>query len=371
MKLLCFVFVWLTASAAGAQAVAPGPWDQKDGQIIHRVAQISFPARPAGLRLAESKEFGASGEGMDAALLFRSSDRAVLATAYLYYPGLPHAGLASIATDNSIRSSDTPVSGGESRIVAAGGKAGAAIRRDYSNYKGGMASSAAFAKAGRWIVKLRVSGPGDRRQEVDAAMNALLGGLDTKPLLHPARPIEIEPCPVGQNTADARRLPNATGADVGALGFLGTFDGGGLEAKDEKTGEVVILGSRVPNAFCRPGSSVLGERLVLRASGGPTSVDGRTRLVVILSDAGDMLELVDVPQFKRHVLLHHKIGATTILSSWDGVPSDAQMGAILSGADKDALKVLVPIRLRPSGGSEMVVPTEPKAAAQSVSPPAG
>ena len=360
--LICFLALAAFPVCAAAQdKAASSPWVEAEGRITLKSAGIGFPAAPGGLKVTRTQDFSHEGEGLDTAVRYASPDGAVWATAYVFYPGLPHAGLAAVATDDAIRrGSKTSVEGGEVRIVQAGGKEGAAIRRDYRNYNEGQASSAAFAKTGRWLVKLRVSGPPERAREVDAAMNALLAGLRSSEPIHTAAPLSVKDCSGADGSADARRLAHPAGAEVAAFGFLGTLDGGGIEATDKGTGKPTILPSRVPREFCRVRSAAIGERVVLRGLGGGSGIDGRTRLVVILGDGGQMLELVEAPNLGRHVLLHHGIGETTVLSTWSAVPSDAQVAAILSGKDKDALHILAPVKLRPGKGAEMHLPSSPE-----------
>ena len=348
----------LPVPAAAQEKAASSPWVEAEGRITLTTAGIGFPAAPAGLKVTRTQDFSHEGEGLDTAVRYASPDGAVWATAYVFYPGLPHAGVAAVATDNAIRrGSKTPVEGGEIRIVGAAGKEGAAIRRDYRNYNEGQASSAAFVKTGRWLVKLRVSGPPDRAGEVDAALDALLKGLRSGHLIHPAAPLSVRDCSGADGTADARRLPDPAGAEVAAFAFLGTMDGGGIEATDKATGKPTILPSRVPREFCRVRGADIGERVVLRGLGGERGIDGRTRLVVVLSDGGEMLELVEAPNLGRHVLLHHRVAETTVLSTWSAAPSDAQVAAILSGKDRDALRILAPVKLHPHKGAEMHLPS--------------
>jgi hypothetical protein len=113
-----------------------------------------------------------------------------------------------------------------------------------------------------------------------------------------------------------------------------------------------VLPSRVPAAFCRSEAAVGTVRIpVLRSPAGPVQgIDGRTRLIAILSDAGGMLEVVHVPNLERYLLLHHDVGQTAILSGWDGVPSNAQIAAFLSGGNGDAVRPRAVVELRPGKG---------------------
>jgi hypothetical protein len=126
-KFLIVALAMAAASPAAAGQAAPEAkqeqaWLRSGDSVLLVRARIAFPASPAGLELVGSTEFSHPGESLDAAVEYRSPDRAIVATAYLFYPGLAHSGIAALATDNAIRSSSpSPVRGGELRKVAAAG----------------------------------------------------------------------------------------------------------------------------------------------------------------------------------------------------------------------------------------------------------
>jgi len=379
----CLPFLLVLAMMPAAAVAKPAPsaadaqqnklWVQTGESILLKKAGIAFPSKLGDLSISGTKEFSHAGEGLDAAVQYSSPDEQVYATAYLFFPGLAHPGLAAWATDNAIRTgSPSLVGGGEMRIANAAGVSEGAIQADYSNYRNGQASSAAFIKAGRWLVKLRVSGPEARKQEVESAMAALLAGIRVPKgtTVYPARPLSITPCPKGEGSSGARMLADPATGEKLAQAFLGTFDGAGIEAKVAGTQKTTVLPSRVPTAFCRSNEVVVGDAHipVLRsADAAPEAVDGRTRLIVILSDSGSMLELVYLTNFKRYLLLHHDIGGTALLSGWDGVPSDAQIANWLSGADNEATRTRAIVRHSPGKADSIDIADTPAAKAAPVS----
>lgn len=323
-------------------------------------ARIAFPLRIGTLEAYRTQEFSHEGEGVDNAIQYRSSDEQVFVTVYVYYPGLPHAGLAAFATDNFIRASEpatrisTPM-----RLVNAGGVEGAAIRIDYANYRG-MASSAAFLKAGRWIVKFRASGPEARRAEVEGALAALLRDVQfgaANPSMAP-HPLTVADCPAGAGQTQAHMLPDPPGAELAAHGLLATFDGGGNAATDQGSHARRDLPPRIPDRLCLSHIRI-GERdlpLLRGEAGEALSVDGRTRVLLPLNDAGVALEVVHAANLHRYLVLYHEIGATSLLGGYDGVPSDSQLAEILAGGGSEANRIRVPVRFRPNQGPEMALP---------------
>jgi hypothetical protein len=368
----------LAQSPAQSPAQPPAParsstdfWVVSDTRIASVPARIAFPRRAGVVEAQRHLEFTHQGEGLDNAVQYRSADQAVYATVYVYYPGLAHAGLAAFATDHGLRTQPQfAATGGEMRVVDAGGRTRVAIRADYSRYRGDQASSAAWIKAGRWIVKFRVSGPEARRAEVMAAMDALLRdvqfGVANPP--YPAAPLAIADCPAGSGTATARILPDPPHAELAAQGLLATFDGGGIPAtEDGPDGQARRrdLPSRLPERFCRTLITTPdGPVPILRAEPGEArSIDGRTMLIISVSDTGEAFELVKADNLGGHVLLHHEIGRTTVLVRYDGVPSDAQITEMLNTRNHPATRVLVPVDLRPNEGPRMYLPGPPRSSA--------
>lgn len=339
-------------------------WMVSDQRILLVPARIAFPRSAGVLTANRHVEFSHQGEAVDNGIQYRSPDGAIIGTVYIYYPGLPHGGIAAFATDQAIRhSSSSVVSGGATRITSAGGIEGTAIRADYENYRDGMASSAAFVKAGRWIVKFRVTGPEARRAEVQSAMQALLNGVEfgraSQP--RPAAPIAVGDCPSGSGERRANLLADPAAGEIAAHAFLATFDGAGIEATDE-SGARNDLPARVPADFCL--SSRVDTRggavPILRAADGPPlSVEGRTVLVAVLSDSGILLEVVHAENLGRYVLLFHEVGRTTLLGGFDGVPSDAQISEIIDNPASDAARPRVPVVFRPGEGPRIYLPSQP------------
>jgi hypothetical protein len=366
-----FVLLLMVVAPAAASAAqgkpeaqqppaARSPWQVSDDEIRLVSGNIAFPRRAGVTSANRTSEFSRQGEGLDNGLQYQSSDEAVFATVYAYYPGLAHSGLSAVATDQALRSnSNTELTGGDARVVAAGGIEGAAIRRDYGRYRGNLASSAAFIKVDRWLVKLRVSGPAERQAEVFAAMDALLAGVrfSVPAQVRPAAPIAVADCPRGSGNGTARLLPDPVGAEMAAHVFLGTFDGGGPAATEN--GARRDLPSRVPAEMCMSRRARIGNSTVpiLRTtSPAELGIAGQTRLVAFLNDAGGMIEIVYAENLRRHWMLRHGMGETAFLGSYDGVPSDDQILAILSNRNPDESRVRAVVRMTPDGRTQMHLP---------------
>ena len=337
-------------------------WSTSGERVTFNAARISFPARPGGLVIAETKEFSHPGEALDAVVRYQSADEKVFATAYVYLPGLADSALAAVATDEAIRlNSETPVARLGRAVVAAGGNANVAMRIDYSGYRGNLASSAVFIKADRWIVKLRVSGPEPRKAEVAAAMAALLDGMRFEGEIRPwpTAAFETPPCPE-QTAADARALPDSQAATLeytigyGALDPLGTRPG-------EKPSKA--FASRIGDRWCRLVVDAGTAKVpVLRTTEPGGGAIGKSVLLVLYSDAGGALEVVRV-KADRYLLINHAIGSTAILGTYDAVPSPRQLAEILLGRG-DGGKIRAKVAFKANGDSDINIqgPEAPRAA---------
>lgn len=369
---LIFAALLMLAPASGtaqqpaeAQASATaGHWGRSETQILSLRARTAFPIRAGSLTFASTGDFSHPDIGTDSGLQYRSGDGELIGTIYVYLPGLAHTGLAAYATEQAMRAgSDTPVRLARTAVLRAGNAENAAIRTDYENYRGRYFSSAAFIKAGRWMIKIRVSGPSARRSEIEAAVEALLAGVRfgaRNPTLS-AAPVEVRDCSPDEGARDATLLPDPPGAELGAHGFLALFDGGGNIATNER-GERDDLPSRVPRQLCLSSRLQLGQTQVpiLRGPDGPPiSADGRTRLVALITDNGAWLEVVHAQNLGRYLMLYHQIGATSVLGSYDNVPSDRQIAKLLNNPSSEAGRVRVPVRFWPDRPPEMHLPALP------------
>jgi hypothetical protein len=344
----------LVAGPASAQQAPTRNWSESADRIVFTPAKISLPRAISGLALKQTKDFSHAEQGLDSSARYESGDGAIFATTYVYYPSLSHGGLAAIATEEAMRSnSPADLRFGPPRRVDAGGVAGGALRADIANYQGRYASSAAFIKAGRWIVKFRVSGPQARAAEVSAAMTALIADSRFEGAARPMaqQPIDAPACPQGTAT-DAKLLsPGGPDADVATMAdaLLATFDPAGTAAA---AGKAEAVPPRIGRGWCKAYAAVGTKRIpLLRATDVAGSAPfGSSRLFALYSDAGGAVEVVQ--QKQRFTLFHHEIGRTTVMGTFDRVPSDSQMAAML-GRDHEALAPRARVNLTPDGGSNI------------------
>jgi hypothetical protein len=352
--LLCFA---LPAQAQGGEV-----WTRSGDRLVLNAARISFPAQAGTLSVTETKEFSHPGESLDAVAQYRSPDEEVFGTVYVYYPGIAHSGLAALATDEAIRlNSRQPVTVHGSRVISAGGREGIAIRSEYGGYLGRLASSAAFIKAGRWMVKLRVSGPEARKTEVASAISALLEQVRFEGQAGPraASLISTPACPSAK-ARNAKLLPD-DGATIAANAIMiGTADAAGREAVED--GRPVILPSRIGTKWCRVTVKVGDTHVpVIRATdpeAGNDAIEGKSLLFALYSDAGGALEVMRVSNSGKYLLINHQIGATNLLGTFDALPSDRQIAEILDKAT-DAGRLRARVLLKANGNTEVELQVAP------------
>lgn len=335
-------------------------WTRTGDRITFNLARISLPTEAGATRFVRSAEGSLEGRGLDNALIYATPDRAVFVTVYIYAPALPDAALTALMTDHVIGLASGPALRrlGTER-VGAGGRDGVAIRMNYAGVRQERyASSAAFMRVGRWILKLRVSGPEDRRAEVEATMAALLGGIriagETQAAA--ATPINAAACPPSSGRR-ARLLPaDDAEAAMDAIMAHTPVDRARREAERPMTGWCRSTGYRAPGAT--------GPTLALRDLTPGTGSDTWRRVqAVLIADNGTMFEVVE-RRFRnrtRYILIHHEIGRTLVLGSYDSVPTDDQLRAIVTGEDREGGRVRASIAYQASGDSNVTVQVAPAA----------
>ncbi|MBX3561863.1 MAG: hypothetical protein KF780_08620 [Sphingomonas sp.] len=331
---------FLISVPAGAQVrdAASGTVTRAQGRVHFTAASISAPDRIGGLRFDRATEGQDYASGLDSAVRYQSADRQVFATLYVYTPNLAHAGLTAFTTDYFIHyiAESAPRVIGQT-VVSAGGQADSAIRIDYANFRGSLASSAAFLKVGQWIVKLRVSGPEARRAEVDRAMNALLDGLRFAGQARPPEPLVPQAC------GEASPAPRASLLASDALIATEEAIIGVAENDDDarESDGPALLTPRFGPAWCLSSLVRAGDMRfpVLRSLMPADGARKRSVLIVPISDSGRLLEVVQTNQAGRFVLFDHRIGRTLLLGAFDGVPTDAQIGDILAGGDQGSQRI--------------------------------
>lgn len=354
----------LALAAPAASLAQPTParadlWRRGEDRISFTTARFSFPDRAGAVSLNGASEFSHAGEGLDNILQYQDPAGEVFATIYIYYPGLAHSGLTALMTDSVIHTQSGPdLRELGRRVVAAGGRGDAAIRADYAGFRHALASSAAFIKAGRWMMKLRVSGPDARRAEVEATMTALLDGIrfEGEIQARPATPLQIEEC--RDAVPPARALPSDEG-NFTEHSILATFDPAGEEARDEHGRRTEPLLARLGVRWCRTRVPNGNEtRLILRAvsDGSAGGLGGRTVIVVPVNDAGTTLELVETSRSGRFVLLYHVIGRSLVLGAYDAPLSDEQIAGILNGSDREGTQIRASVQHLPNGNSNINLP---------------
>ena len=158
---------------AGEDAEA---WTPTATALRANAAGISLPQTVGGLSLAKSGEASNGGRAVDNYAQYLSQDGAVQATLYVYMPTYADASLAAYMTDKAIMErfgAKTRRTAYDSAAVA--GQPGRAIRAVYDDAAdGALTTAAGFVHAGRWIVKIRVTGPTDQRDAVLAGLDAML-----------------------------------------------------------------------------------------------------------------------------------------------------------------------------------------------------
>jgi hypothetical protein len=348
-----FPLATLIAGAADAQAIS-GNWKDRGDRIEAQAAQISFPRQIAALRLKEAREFSHPGESLDNVAEYRSADGALWASIYIYLPSYGDAALAEQMTDWTIHQVYGPnVTRASEGLAAIGGRADAAIRTSYVRGElrdsGPLASAAAFAHVGRWIVKLRVSGPIARRGEVEAALDAFLAAarVDGKVKSYPVAPLKIaEPCPPPASGSVALFNNGKASVSVVAETMVATGDNLGLNPK-----------SKLPAAFPANGLTPVclrGDIMIDTAHYQVWQPAGQAApdiILVQLDDAGDLVTVRKDFMSKGYTIGKAELGHFEIYGQIDRMPDNGELVRVLTGGLPGLLDVRASVTLKANGDS--------------------
>lgn len=308
-------------------------WTPTETAIRATTAGISLPQTIASLSLAKSGEASNGGRAVDNYAQYLSDDGAIQATLYVYLPTYADASLAAYMTDKAIMErfgSHTRRTAYASAPVA--GKADRAIRAVYDDAAdGALTTAAGFVHAGRWIVKIRVTGPTERRAEVLAGLDGMLAGLafDDPASLHATGPAKFDSCPV---------------ADMHDARF--TKDDAAIAAPQD-----VRIPREGRDALCVRGTVTTAEgRYDMLQQAGRS--DGA--IIVPVDDSGTVLAFDPATQGKGYRLSIHMVGQTDLYGVYDRVPTPRQIAAILDGKDPQTAKAEATAAYAASGVVTMV-----------------
>jgi hypothetical protein len=163
------------------------------------------------------------------------------------------------------------------------------------------------------------------------------------------------PCPA-PNEKPARFLGDKA-SNTNAM--FASLLGGSITVKDETKGTVTV--EAPPLAFPRNGASTLCIRGKVEAGNrgplamlAPASADDGQIALVLLDDAGgtiavEPLLLLGKDIGKGFVVKHYGIGFVDVLGSFDRMPNQAQLGAIIGGTDTHGAMVRSSTSFTPDG----------------------
>lgn len=339
-----FAAIALVAWPAQAQVAPPpsaGAWTVTPESITLAAARVTLPPRAGTTTLVRTGEFSRPGAGVDNHAQYESTDRKVFATAYVYRAAYADAALAAYGTDVAIRGrfgADVKIT--EQGSVAAAGRPDGAIRSVYDGAVlngAALVTAAAFVRIDSWIVKLRATGPAERRAEVVAALDALIAGMSTTPgaTVFAARPLRFAaPCPA----ANGREAKAVRGKDAQGQALFGALVGGSAMLGSAEDGRRLSPSFPANGAteVCVRGTVSLGDRTVdlLQAAG-----EANPGVVLaVMNDAGGVLAaeggtlLTAGYTIKTYGIAEVAMGATL-----DRLPTARQLGGWFAKPDRSPL----------------------------------
>lgn len=323
----------------------PG-WTVSGPTATAKKADIEVPLSAGTMSRLELRDLGQ--DEIDLVAQYGPPDRLIYGTIFLYRPTLPDSGLTFLATDEAIRRRfGENVQVVDDKLIAIGGVMNAGRRIFYSSSDARLSSSGlVIIQAGKWMLKLRVSGPASRTSEIADNLDALVDGLKfgkgSEPL--PIHVIRTEPCQNAKSHVDAE-LKKPQGPDAIALALVaapGHIDPDGRAVADPLR--------RVPDRLCLYRSDwddkipLLTFRTISPASPGIFE----PKLFQLYGDAGIIVEVTRLSKGPAgYFALRHAIGEAVLYGAFSSEPSDAQLAGMRKGSSD--LPVIAIIRAKDSG----------------------
>ena len=349
---------------AAARDTPASPWKSVDDRVALPNAKISFPTKAGTLALTSATELSHKGQGIDNGAKYESSDRALIATAYVYLPAFPDTALTAYETDRVVAVRFGPkMATIERSVVDAPGHPGTVIRMTYDGgaasdiNKGEPAATAsAFVRVGGWIVKLRVSGPSARRDEVFAGLDALIAGLRFEPgtQVFPATPLQIAaPCPADGRPAILVPPDKRLGTALLEVAILSVS--ANLEDASGKAGKIAPqFPKNGRDAVCVRGSSRIGSHDVQIFQ--PTGIATPPIVLGVLGDSGSMFVIQKTAVGGGYILKTTAIGEALLYGEYDSIPTGEQIEALFGGKTKEGASPRGSVTLTAKGDSKINLP---------------
>jgi hypothetical protein len=347
LRFIGFLILAALSNAASPQEKAADTWLSDTKMATVKSVDISVPLKAGSLTNFALRD--ANGDGADMAAQYDSPDGKILGTIFIYAPTRPDASLTFLATDESIRrrlgataqkieDAFVPVAGVENaaRRVIYTGIADSKLSGDPD---GRIYSAAAFIGAGTWMIKVRVSGPISRSNEIAKNLDSLVDGLKlgNEARALPQSPIAIADCPVSPDRP-AVTITHPPAAD--ALGLAFALD---PIVQDEEGAIANPLTPRI-TAMCRESIEVRDNIALQIFQVTAASSPGRyhPKRVMLYGDAGYMLLAFEDMKFPgQYYVSRHSIGQSFLFGRLTALPSEAEFRSLLFNPEKQPAVIAV------------------------------
>lgn len=212
----------------------------------------------------------------------------------------------------------------EKASVPAAGQVSGAIRVIYD---GGamngtaLTTAAAFLRFDSWIIKLRATGPAERRAEVIAALDALTAGVAKMgdATVYPVRPLQVTgPCPAGST----KKAKVVRGKDSTTMALFGGLMGGSILSSKNSGPATVAFPANGAIPACIRGKLNNGSISVLQ----PADAIDASVILVPFNDAGGILVIEgEVLLGAAYVVKRYGVAEVVTGASLDRLPPVSQI----------------------------------------------
>lgn len=311
--------------------IETGWFKNGDGMSVHH-SGITLPQKIDILKISTNEQPKSGINGLDNLIQYVSGDSDVFASIYIYRPAYADAELTSYMTNTAIRLGFGTAQPDVDTLSSLANIENAAIVKAYKATGKGLATAAAFAQVGQWIIKIRVSGPQSEYDQVMQIMNASLATIkldddvkaETLSLKQPT-PCIVKLKGSAKNVKLSAEDQTASALFSGLLGSLAT----GNSNNDEDSGAEDSITKRVSfNEWCVADS--------FEISGNPFSVfrsidEKDSAIMFPFSDAGHIFITTATLLSETRSLSLFEIGSISNYGEFDSDLSTKQYSEILTG----------------------------------------
>jgi hypothetical protein len=314
------------------EPILTGWYADGDGLSVHH-SGVTLPTDFGIVQYDSSQEAKSGTDGMDNILQYAHENEGIYTSIYIYRPSLADAEMNAVLTGVAIDSRFGLQDRGKAlKLASFGGNEKGAITLFYPFTDSKLATAAAFAKVGDWIVKYRVTGPQSESAEVEKILGAIVAGTkvansEAVATLSLDQPVQCAIRLEGKAKLTKDGRPDRTLSGLGGLGGLGNLLAA-VSQIDENTHDKSPITTPYSQWCIADSYTIDGLTYYVYRS---EDKEG-SRIIAPFGDTGKaFISSVDATNPKQRSFAMYEIGKITFFGPYKGDFNAKQYQQILTG----------------------------------------